>query len=403
MKAGTACKGTLILRYELLVLTMTHMLTHLFHDVHLVLFLLIRNEFNLSLKQLGAIAAVPSLCQVLVSIPAGLLTDRFGSKMIIIMSLCIAALGSMIAGQTLNPVMLTIAISLVYMSITIYHSSSYSFITKLFRHREISKALGIQDIGGNFGTAIGPISVSLLMGLFSFGWRQVYLFWSVPILLGILGVLRLQSRPTKYVKMDAPEEAEPQPQSDSVFTTNLAFFLVFLALKAFASQMVRVFLPIYLVDEKGLTETLSSLIYGSGALMGIVGAPMGGFLASRFGEKKWMLIVLPIAYASLGLAAVIPNVVAFIILYLLYEFCNTLTMSANSALMAQLAPNRRRGLGYSLYFLPISLMGVAAPIITANFADIFGLTSIFLIALAIYVLALALLKLGVKIPAPPIE
>ena len=162
--------------------------------------------------------------------------------------------------------------------------------------------------------------------------------------------------------------------------------------------MVGIFIPIYLVDVRGLGENLSSLIYGSGALMGMVGAPLGGFLASRFGEKRWLFTVLFLASASLGVGIAIPFVNEFVILYLFYVFCNTLAMSARSALMASLIPSQRRGLGYSLYFIPGSLMSVIAPLFAANFAEIYDLSRTFLLALAISVLGLVILQVGVKVP-----
>ena len=387
----TSREGISLLSYGLLVLTITHMLTHVFNQIHIALFPIIRNEFNLSLTQLGLIAAIPPLCQVLISIPSGLITDRVGSKKMIMVSLIIALCSSIIAGKTLNPIMLTIAVSLAYMNTTIYHSSSYTFITKLFKKRDIVKAIGIQDIGGNFGTAMGPISVSIMVGLLSLGWRQVYLFWSMPILLGLFGILNMQARPVDEINKQAPTKTKPV-MKESMFTISLALFLIFLAICKLATQMVSTFLPIYLVDNRGLNETLSSLIYGSGALMGIVGAPIGGFFASNFGEKKWLFIVLSLACVSLGLAIIIPNIVAFIVLYLFYGFNNTLAMSARSALMAKISPNRRRGLGYSLYFLPGSIMGVVAPLITAYIAKFFGLSLVFIIAPIIYALGILVLN-----------
>jgi MFS family permease len=137
--------------------------------------------------------------------------------------------------------------------------------------------------------------------------------------------------------------------------------------------------------------------------MGIAGAPLGGFLSSIFGEKRWLLVVLSFACIFLGAAVNSSNTVTFILLYLLYVFCNTLAMSARSALMARLAPRRRRGLGYSLYFLPSSLMGVVAPLIASNTAESYGLTSIFFIALIAYVLGLAMLKFAVDVPRGQVE
>ncbi|UCH02400.1 MAG: MFS transporter [Candidatus Bathyarchaeota archaeon] len=121
-------------------MTATHTLTHVFQRIHLALFPLIRIEFNLSIQQLGIIAAIPPLCQAILYIPAGLLSDRIGSKLMILLSLSIATLGTFLASLAINPSMLILAVSLVYVNITIYHPASYSITTRLFTSQIRPKA-----------------------------------------------------------------------------------------------------------------------------------------------------------------------------------------------------------------------------------------------------------------------
>jgi MFS family permease len=162
--------------------------------------------------------------------------------------------------------------------------------------------------------------------------------------------------------------------------------------------MSQSFMALYLVDDRGLSTSQASLIIGLNILVGVVAAPLGGFWAVRFGEKRWLLMVYVLAYACFGLAIVIPSNAAFTILYLAYGFFNFLGMAANSAIMAKLSPGRQRGLAFALFFLPGSIMGAAAPLMAASIAEVFGLTSIFLVSTAIFFLALVVLKLGVRVP-----
>jgi len=60
-------------------MSFTHALTHIFGGVHTSIFSILRAEFGLSLQQLGIIAAIPPLCQTLLTIPTGLLSDRYGA------------------------------------------------------------------------------------------------------------------------------------------------------------------------------------------------------------------------------------------------------------------------------------------------------------------------------------
>ena len=61
MKAEKAHKSASLLSYGLLVMMLTHTLTHAFGRIHTALFPILKSpqEFNLTLQQLGIVAAIP--------------------------------------------------------------------------------------------------------------------------------------------------------------------------------------------------------------------------------------------------------------------------------------------------------------------------------------------------------
>jgi MFS family permease len=63
--------------------------------------------------------------------------------------------------------------------------------------------------------------------------------------------------------------------------TSLLLFLVFMGIRTTGRSMVGSFLPIYMVNNKGISESLTNIIYGGNTLMGVIAAPLGGALASR--------------------------------------------------------------------------------------------------------------------------
>ena len=121
MNRSKGGKAATIFSYGLLVMTLTHVLTHVFGGIHTAVFSVLRDEFSLTLQQLGIIAAIPPLCQAILAIPTGLLSDRIGSKKMIIISFAVATLGAFLASQAVNPLMFIVAICLVYVNTTIYH------------------------------------------------------------------------------------------------------------------------------------------------------------------------------------------------------------------------------------------------------------------------------------------
>ena len=83
------------------------MATHVFGRIHPALFPVFRDEFQLSLQQLGLIASVPALLQAVLYIPSGLLADRIGAKTLIILSFLISGVAGLAMGFTFNVVMNT--------------------------------------------------------------------------------------------------------------------------------------------------------------------------------------------------------------------------------------------------------------------------------------------------------
>ena len=382
--------------YGLFVMVLTHTLTHTFQNIHTSLFPVLKKEFNLSYYELAFIAAIPPLCQTILSIPAGMLSDRFGTKKMILVSQLIACSGSVVAGLTLNPWMLIAAVSLLYLNTTFYHPPSYSYVTKMFKPEDRSKALGLHGAGGTLGMAIGPLSISILMGYFAFQWRQVYLFWFIPLLIGTFLILRLNAEPSEALKPKAKEEVPPG-ETKTVMSKSMLLFFLFNAVKTLGTVMVSGFLSIYLVQSQGWSVGDAALVISASSMMGIFAAPLGGYFADKVGEKKWTVFTTSACAISFGIAFLIPGGAAFTAFYLGYGFFNLLSMASNSSLTAKLSPPRQRGLGFALYFLPGSIMGVLAPMVSAFIASTYGLLPVFFVATAVLFISVPVLQFGVKI------
>jgi len=385
-----------MVNYGLIVMTLTHTLTHVFGNLYTSSFPILRGEFNLTIYQLGLFAAIPPLFQALFSIPAGILTDKVGSRRMLLVSLFLAVGGSLLAASTFNAIMLIVAASLVYMNTTIYHPASYSFTTRLFRRSDRPKALGIHGAGGTFGVALGPLTLSLFLAL-NLTWRHVYLFWAFPIALGALLVLRVRE-PKVENGNGAVEALEIEPgEATTLFTRSLLMFLVYTGIRTIAGQMVSTFMPLYIVDERGFSMEQMGLLVGSLSLTGLLAAPIGGYMAARFGSKRWLMASIAMSLFTLGLIPIVSGSAFFAVLYIVYGFTGTLGMAPRSDLIANLTPRGQRGFGYALLFLPGSIMGAISPLIAAKLIDLFGMTGLFPISIAISIVGLAVLGLGVKI------
>ena len=211
--------------------------------------------------------------------------------------------------------------------------------------------------------------------------------------IGILMVLKLPDDKEENVE----KKQKKKSTGEKFLTTSLIMFLAYQATRMIASSMMNTFLVLYLQDVRGMSLTVSTFLQSTNTLTGLVFAPIGGYLAAKYGDKQWLQVSLLGAFTILALAFQIPNNTLFMSLYVLYGVGNTLGMAGRSAIMAKLTPSGQRGLGYALFFLPGSIIGAITPVVAGYVADIMGFQTIFNVAVVVNFLALGILKFAVKV------
>jgi predicted MFS family arabinose efflux permease len=136
---------------------------------------------------------------------------------------------------------------------------------------------------------------------------------------------------------------------------------------------------------------------GLSSLMGIVASPLGGELASRYGEKRWYSGTLLGTYVFFALAFFSKGFWPFFTLYIASRFFGILGMPANMTLTVRFSPRKQRGVGFALSSIPMNVVMPVAALVAAYIADKFGLYYIFMTTIVIYFLGLAIFHFGVRI------
>ena len=381
---------------SLIIMVLTHMLVHAAGNMRTTLFPVLKKEFALTNQQVGLIVAIPSLCQFLLSVPSGMVSDRFGPKKLIAASILIAAVGALLGSVSSTTWMFIIASTLLTFNSTLYHPPAQSYVSDITSPRDRSRALGIWHSGGTTGVSLGPISITILMGLFAFNWRLIYGFWIIPILLGLVALYFLKP-PSEIVTDEERDKWEESEAVDTLLNTNMMFLLLSGTVRRFGGGLTTGFLSIWLAESQGWTISQIGILLGISSLMGIVAGPLGGELASRFGEKPWFSGTLLGSYVFFALAFFVKGFWPFFILYITHRFFGILGMPANMTLTARFSPPRQRGVGFALSSIPMNVAMPVAALVAAYIADTYGLYFIFMTTMVIYFVGLAIFHLGVQI------
>ena len=376
-------------------MVLIHALVHAAGNIRSAIFPILEEEFSLSYQQVGLIVAIPSLCQLLFSVPTGVLSDRFGAKKLIALSIILATAGAFLGSVSMTPWMYIVATTLLTLNSTVYHPPSQSYVSNITRPKDRSRALGIWHAGGTTGVSLGPLSVTILMGIFAFQWRQIYRFWVLPILFGLVALYFVKP-PAEMVKKEVKEDWDEGDTVETLLNTNMMFLLLSGTIRRFGGGLTTGFLQIWLAKSQGWTISQIGMMLGVSSLMGIIASPLGGELASRFGEKRWLVGTLLASYTCFMLAIVLKGFWPFMLFYLAQRFFGILGMPANMTLTSKLSPPKQRGIGFALSSIPENVIRPLASIVAAYIADYYGLYPIFIATVVIYYLGLGVLQLGVK-------
>lgn len=384
-----------IMSGSLVLMVLTHMLVHAAGNMRTTLFPVLKEEFALTNQQVGLLVAIPSLCQLLLSIPSGMVSDRYGPKKLIAASILIAAVGALLGSVSTTPWMFIIASTLLTFNSTLYHPPAQSYVSDITNPRDRSRALGIWHSGGTTGVSLGPLSISILMGLFAFSWRQIYSFWVIPILLGLVALYFVKP-PSEIIEKEERDTWEEEDTVDTLFNSNMIFLLSG-TVRRFGGGLTTGFLSIWLAEAQGWTIGQIGLMLGISSLMGIVASPLGGELASRIGEKRWFSGTLLGSYIFFALAFLAKGFWPFFFLFIIHRFFGILGMPAGMTLTARFSPRKQRGVGFALSSIPMNVVMPIAALAAAYIADTYGLYYLFMITVVIYFIGLAIFQLGVRI------
>lgn len=257
-------------RKILSITSIGHFLDHAVTLIFPAILILIRNEFQVTLVELGELGTIQFLFFGIASYPAGWLSDRFGSR--IVLSLYFTGLIITTIFITFSTTFWMLAIGMGFLGFFagLYHPAGLKLISNT---DSVPRFMSYHGIAGSAGLTAGPLigaGISVILG-----WRWAYL------VMGCIAVLGLLIN-TIFISSDMPDE-KPEKHFPSLSRAHYAIFLVG-ALWGFAHQGLFNFLPLYFSES--VNWNIDAVIKGGilTALVLIIGA-FGQIIGGRIGEK----------------------------------------------------------------------------------------------------------------------
>lgn len=298
----------------------THLLNDLMQVVIPSTYPLLKEKFNLSFTQIGLITFVFQLTASILQPFIGFYTDKKPKPYSLVFGMIFTVSGLIFLSLSTKFWMLLMSVALVGIGSSIFHPEA-SRVAFLGSGGKRGLAQSIFQLGGNAGSAIGPLLVALIVAPHG----QFYIVWFV--IAGVLGMIilakiagwyqnHLELRASKKVIL----EEETIQLSKKKVNISLAILLFLIFSKFIYMASMSNYFTFYLMNKFGL-NIQDSQFYLFGFLASVAaGTFIGGPMGDRFGRKYiiWISILgaapftLLLPYANLfwtGILAVTIGVI----------------------------------------------------------------------------------------------
>lgn len=245
---------------------------------------IMRKVLHFTPMQVSIAIAVPILLGSLGRIPLGMLTDRFGGRLIFSLVMAFSIIPSLLMGhiQTFTGVVVCgffIGLALASFSVGVAFSSGW------YPAEKQGTALGVYG-AGNIGQSLAAFGSPVLAGALGYVWGYqtfaiVLAFWLV------LFLLLARNAPRRAPIKTFRETMRPLAKLGS-WELSLYYFLTFGGFVAMG-----VYLPIFLTEIFGLTPKDAGLRTAGFIVLATAMRPTGGWLADRVGGRAVLAVVFP--------------------------------------------------------------------------------------------------------------
>ena len=303
----------------LTALSSSHLVNDMMQSLILAMYPVLKGEFSLSFAQIGLISLTYQLTASLLQPLVGLFTDRRPQPYSLPCGMTSTLIGLMLLAFAPSFGVVLLAAAFVGIGSSIFHPES-SRIARLASGGQHGFAQSIFQLGGNAGTAIGPLLAAAV--IVPFGQRSVAWF-GLAALLGIVLLLQVSRwYSTHHMSASArkrPVVAAPYPRN--VVMGAIAVLLVLIFSKYFYLAGISSFYTFYLMDRFGLSVQSAQTHLFYFLLASAVGTVLGGPIGDRIGRKPviWVSIlgVAPFAlllpHANLFYTTVLTIVIGFVL------------------------------------------------------------------------------------------
>jgi len=349
---------------------------------------MIRDELGLNYTQAGVLISAFSITGGISQLPAGWLADRFGTRLMVAISVSGVALAGLLVGLSHSYLALIAFLVLAALLGGGYHPAAANAISTVVSPERRGRALGLHLIGGSSAFWVVPLIAAPIAA--AWDWHGPFLVLTIPVIILGVALYYLLGRQQRITHQTLGKVAESVSASPTKIEWRILVpFLVMSIATGTLTGSVAAYYSLYLVDHFGLLAPAAAALMAVTPAVGVLAAPLGGYLSDRFGGTSVMIVASLFAGPLLFTMKFVPNVALFIIVLLLIGGMNMTRMPTSESFLVSNVPERRRSTMLGIYFFAgAEMSGVLTPFVgklidTSGFDMVFTIASVSLFTIAV--------------------
>lgn len=279
----TMTEGTM---YSMLVICgISHFLNDMIQSIIPSIYPIIKDKFDFSFAQIGIITLVFQMTSSILQPFTGLYADRHPRPYALSIGMCFTLTGLLMLAFADNYLLILLAVSIVGFGSSVFHPTA-SRVAQLASGGRKSLAQAIFQVGGNGGSALGPLLAALI--ILPFGQHAISWF-AIAALLAAIIMVRLgawyKERLAYSVKHPQKATGLNTHISKRAKYGALGILILLVFSKYFYTSCITSYFTFFLIDKFGITVQASQICLFVFFAAFAIGTLAGGMFGDRFGRK----------------------------------------------------------------------------------------------------------------------
>jgi FSR family fosmidomycin resistance protein-like MFS transporter len=299
-------------------ISLSHFLNDTMQSLIPSVYPILKASYALDFTQIGLITLAFQFTASLLQPLIGYFTDKKAQPFSLSIGMGFTFFGLLLLSVAQQYNVILIAAALVGLGSAVFHPES-ARIARLASGGRYGFAQSVFQVGGSFGTSMGPLLAALIV--VPFGQTSIAWFSSIAFLaIVILWRIGRWYKPQITAKKTVPRAHPDAPSSRRVMTALVVLVALLFSKQLYVSGLSSYYI-FYLIDKFGVSTQAAQFYLFIFLASNAVGAFFGGPLGDRFGRKYviWFSILgalpftLALPHAGLFASAVLTVFIGFII------------------------------------------------------------------------------------------